>query len=880
MLDFKENKNETNISEGLNELNEQANQYSKDNLIKIDMHCHDYNSDKPDEILGRILNLPETWLPSEKLVKTLNNNNCEVITITNHNNARSCWELKDKGYDVLSGAEFTCQVPEFDTSIHVLAYGFSPSQEVKLYNLRKNIYKFQSYALENGIPTVWAHPLYFYSPNGIPPMEFFEKTTLIFERFEVLNGQRDTWQNLLTYEWLKTFDEQKIFELKKKYNLNLDEYVFNHNKKSYTGGSDSHMGIFPGLTGTNLYIPGISVRKYDEDITQLALQAIKEGNTFPYGGYNNNEKMTVAFLDYVCQIALNHDDPGLLRLMLHKGNYREKVTALLVANGFAELRRHKVTMNFIELFHKSFTGKVPHYSKKWLIPSVYKPIFDETKKIASSNKLEKSMRPGNIEDSIFSINKQLNVVLAQRLTKKLKKFNTEYSFDISEIMDQMEIPTEFRTYVDSSTKINSKRLSKPNTKEFLDGISFPFLASSLILAANFTATKVLYNTRPLLNKISEITGKYEHPKRMLWLTDTFGDKNGVSVVLQSIIDEVENLNLPIDFLIASNNISESNHLKVIKPVSEFELPMYASQQIRIPDFMEIHKIFQRGKYDRVMVSTEGPMGLAALYLKYAFTVEAYFYMHTDWMMFAKKALKFESPALNRLRRILRSYYRNFDRIFVLNSDNKKWLSGKHMNIKPNKISITAHWTDSEFSPTQSDKKKIFGFEQNTKVLLYAGRISKEKDVFELVDIYNKLKSQITDLKIVICGSGPEEILLKEKLPNAYFTGWVERKQLPEIYSSADLLVLPSKFDTFSMVVLEAMSCGLPVTTYNTKGPKDIIQNRKNGFVCNGKSEIIKSIKEYFSNTKLQSGMKTEAIFRASQYNSKKIIDELMKDIKF
>jgi len=83
-----------------------------------------------------------------------------------------------------------------------------------------------------------------------------------------------------------------------------------------------------------------------------------------------------------------------------------------------------------------------------------------------------------------------------------------------------------------------------------------------------------------------------------------------------------------------------------------------------------------------------------------------------------------------------------------------------------------------------------------------------------------------------------------------------------------------------MVVLEAMSCGLPVTTYNTKGPKDIIQNRKNGFVCDGKSEIIKSIKEYFSNTKLQSGMKAEAIVRASQYDSKKIIDELMKDIKF
>ena len=52
-------------------LNEQENKYPKDEILKIDLHCHDHNSDVPDELLGRILNVPETWLPTEDLVNTL-----------------------------------------------------------------------------------------------------------------------------------------------------------------------------------------------------------------------------------------------------------------------------------------------------------------------------------------------------------------------------------------------------------------------------------------------------------------------------------------------------------------------------------------------------------------------------------------------------------------------------------------------------------------------------------------------------------------------------------------------------------------------------------------------------------------------------------------
>jgi|GEM_PF-3297996 len=54
-----------------NFLSIQKNKFPKDDILKIDLHCHDYNSNIPDELIGRILRVPETWLSSEQLIAEL-----------------------------------------------------------------------------------------------------------------------------------------------------------------------------------------------------------------------------------------------------------------------------------------------------------------------------------------------------------------------------------------------------------------------------------------------------------------------------------------------------------------------------------------------------------------------------------------------------------------------------------------------------------------------------------------------------------------------------------------------------------------------------------------------------------------------------------------
>ncbi|MDR1866491.1 MAG: hypothetical protein LBR08_13105 [Bacteroidales bacterium] len=494
-------------------LSEQYRRFPAHDLLKIDLHCHDCNSSEPDELIGRILNVSETWISSDRVIRELTKNGCDAFTVTNHNNALSCYNLQEKGADILTAAEFSCWTPDFNIGIHVLAYGFTPEQEKNLNRLRRDVYAFQEYTRNNDLPTIWAHPLYHYATKDLPPIAFFDKMLLLFERFEMLNGQRDTWQNLLVKEWIESVTPEKIDRCARQFGIEPDRYCRHPYRKSLSGGSDSHTGIFAGLSGTYLYIPDLQQRLQSASKSQLALEAIKNGDMIPYGSYQNSEKLTISFLDYVCQIALNYKDPGLIRMLLHKGETSDKVISFIVSNAFAELQRHKVTMSFIDLFHNCLLGKKPSFIKKITVPTAYKPVFDEAAKMAKVHRDNQSELPEKYYQSILSISNHMNKLLFSRLTAKIDKLRNEPAeTDLEEIINRLELPSFLRVYTESS-----KRKGKAgfDVNKFLDGLPFPFLASSLILAAHFTSAKVMYNTRPFLKKFSDSLGKFMHPERAL-----------------------------------------------------------------------------------------------------------------------------------------------------------------------------------------------------------------------------------------------------------------------------------------------------------------------------------------------------------------------------
>ena len=369
--------------------------------------------------------------------------------------------------------------------------------------------------------------------------------------------------------------------------------------------------------------------------------------------------------------------------------------------------------------------------------------------------------------------------------------------------------------------------------------------------------------------------------RLLWLTDTYGDHNGVSTVLKAILQEIRLRDLPVDLLVCSNTLRSEEHLIILRPVTEFTLPLYRQQLFRVPNYLSVQRTFRRGKYTRIICSTEGPMGLAALWLKKVFSVETFFYLHTDWLIFAKEVLSMEQTGLNRLQRMLRAYYRRFDNVFVLNTDHQQWLTGKVMGFDPSRVFLTAHWADRIIPEISTGSIGLIPEsllpDRLKPVVMYAGRISKEKGVMKLPGIFRMIREVIPEVQLVVAGTGPAEDELKRAMPEAFYPGWVGPEKLQEIYRMSDILVLPSRFDTFSCVVLEALSCGLPVVAYNTKGPKDILEDSVSGFLVETDEEMAGSVVRFFLNPDAHAGMKQAAISRADAYQSEKIMDRLLLD---
>ena len=851
--------------------------------VKIDLHCHDHNSDVTDELLGRILRFPETWLKTEELVHVLKRNRCNAITITNHNNARSCWQLLDQGEDVLVGAEFSCLFEEYDVNLHVLAYGFTPDQEVKLNKHRNNLYRFLTYAVENDIPTVLPHPLYFDTSKVKSNPEIFEKLALMFERFEVVNGQRDVWQNLLTWEWLNAADEEKLEAWQKKHRINSGNFCKNVVTKTFTGGSDDHMGMFAGTCGSYLHVPALQEKLKTRRMSELVLEAIKEGRLHPFGSVSNHEKLNVAFIDYLSQVALHMKEPGLLRMFLHKGTLQDKLICLGFSNAMQELRRHRFTMFFFKTLHEAFKGKRPSFLTRLKITPDFKPLVRKIDEIAKSRHRDQERYLELLKEGSAEMFTTLNHIIAKRIKIKAAQANQKdlkLKLDTASLIKQFEIPTHFRALFEDIMDKSGDDVSQVNISDFLDTLSFPVLASSIIAGASMISTRVLNNQRDFINGFAQSIGRHVHPERALWLTDTLKDKNGVSNSLSRRLELIQEYHLDVDFLICHESVEEQPHLKVVRPISTFSIPNYPEQAVRVPDILEIQRVFIEGGYDRIICSTELLMGLVALFLKQSMAVPAYFFMHTDWLEFFNKTTSLEPPVIDRIRRTLRAFYLQFDGMFVMNQDHQNWLTGPAIKFDPSRVFMTANWVDQQFYPREIHRATYFNgaVSDNDVVLLYAGRLSDEKGVFDLAEAYQSVKKRNANVKLVFAGVGPAEERLKEQLPEAIFLGWVDRENMPDLYSQVDLLVLPSRFDTFGNVILEAMNCGSSVAAYAVKGPKSIIKSQKFGILAQDVGDLTQRIEQFIKDPTYRQTLRTSSLKRAKEFRPELLMETLMRNV--
>ena len=107
------------------------------------------------------------------------------------------------------------------------------------------------------------------------------------------------------------------------------------------------------------------------------------------------------------------------------------------------------------------------------------------------------------------------------------------------------------------------------------------------------------------------------------------------------------------------------------------------------------------------------------------------------------------------------------------------------------------------------------------IWLYFGRVSVEKGIEDFLAL------DLPGTKLVV-GDGPAAGALRSKYPDAVFTGYRFGEELAQHVACADVFVFPSRTDTFGLVLIEAMACGVPVAAYPVTGPIDVVANGVTG----------------------------------------------------
>jgi glycosyltransferase involved in cell wall biosynthesis len=286
--------------------------------------------------------------------------------------------------------------------------------------------------------------------------------------------------------------------------------------------------------------------------------------------------------------------------------------------------------------------------------------------------------------------------------------------------------------------------------------------------------------------------------RVLIATDAWRPQvNGVVRTLTSLARSAPGIDLEVEFLTPEG-------------FSALPVPTYPSLRLALPNRGEIGRRIEKAEPEAIHIATEGTIGLAARayclrkglrfttsyttrypeYISARFSVpQSWTYAALRWFHAASAVTMVATPSL--------------------------WNELTAQGFK--NLGTWGRGVDTE---TFSPENPAF-LDLPRPIFLCAGRVAVEKNLEAFLAL------DLPGSKVVV-GEGPQEAELKRRFPDAHFLGLKEGKDLAAHIAAADVFVFPSLTDTFGVVQLEALACGVPVAAFPVMGPKDVIADHPVG----------------------------------------------------
>lgn len=286
--------------------------------------------------------------------------------------------------------------------------------------------------------------------------------------------------------------------------------------------------------------------------------------------------------------------------------------------------------------------------------------------------------------------------------------------------------------------------------------------------------------------------------RVLVATDAWHPQvNGVVRTLQALESSAARLGVDVQFLTPDGFRS-------------VPLPTYPGIRLAIPNGQEIRRRVEQIRPDAIHIATEGPIGIAVrsycLRNKLPFTT-SYSTKFPEYI-----AARFHIPERWSYG-LLRRFHAN-SRVTMAST---RSLVQELRQRGFRKLGLWTRGVDTDlFAPWPRAPLDL-----PRPIFMNMGRLAVEKNIEAFLSL------DLPGSKVVI-GEGPQRAELERRFPDAHFLGELRGPDLAAHLAAADVFVFPSRTDTYGLVQLEALSCGVPVAAFPVSGPLDVIGSSKVG----------------------------------------------------
>jgi glycosyltransferase involved in cell wall biosynthesis len=286
--------------------------------------------------------------------------------------------------------------------------------------------------------------------------------------------------------------------------------------------------------------------------------------------------------------------------------------------------------------------------------------------------------------------------------------------------------------------------------------------------------------------------------RVLIATDAWHPQvNGVVRTLTSLAHCAPDVGLAVHFLTPEGFAS-------------FPVPTYPSLRLSLPNHKLIAQRINEAQPEAIHIATEGTIGLAVR----AWCLKHNLPFTTSYTTRYPEYVSARSPIPESWTYAALRWFHSAGSMTMVATPSL------HKELTERGFTALGYWTrgvdTSTFCPDHAATLDL-----PRPIFLCAGRVAVEKNLSAFLSL------DLPGSKVVI-GDGPEQAALRRRFPQAHFLGVKQGRDLAAHIAAADVFVFPSLTDTFGVVQLEALACGVPVAAFPVMGPKDVIADHPVG----------------------------------------------------